>query len=80
MPLTGEQESGDPDWSRTCGGPPARGGQPLLPPHALRRHRRHSGGFHSQPSGKPLFRNHVFSVWIRIRGSMPLTNGSGSGL
>jgi hypothetical protein len=26
-----------------------------------------------------VFRIHNFLVWIRIRGSMPLTNGSGSG-
>ncbi len=26
-----------------------------------------------------VFRIHDFLVWIRIRGSMPLTNGSGSG-
>ena len=28
---------------------------------------------------KPVFRIHNILVWIRIRGSMPLTNGSGSG-
>ncbi len=28
---------------------------------------------------KAVFRIHDILVWIRIRGSMPLTNGSGSG-
>ncbi len=28
--------------------------------------------------GKPVLRIHDILVWIRIRGSMPLTNGSGS--
>ncbi len=34
-----------------------------------------------RPGGKPwtVFRIHDILVWIRIRGSMPLSNGSGSG-